>query len=118
MTRGGYYQLRRVMPSYISLFKKRRTIRRLIRRLKRFNWQICYLKKNRQTQWRRGYNNSRFPLLLEKLWYPMRRNYIKFKNITNNQHDSAIYTTQVKPVNLILDVWEDFLDLNDTIKKI
>ena len=118
MTRSGYYQLHRVMPAYISLFKKRRTIRKLIRRLKRFNWQICYLKKNRQTQWRRGYNNSRLPLLLEKLWYPMRRNYVKFKNIINNQHESTVYTACNKPINLIPDIWDDSLDLNDTIKKI
>jgi len=118
VTRSGYYQLQKVIPAYVYLFKKRRIVRKLIRRLKRFNWQICYLKKNKQTQWRRGYNNSRFPLLLEKLWYPMRVNYIKFKNSTNNQHESTVYLVNNKSINLIPDVWEDYLDLNDIIKKI
>ena len=48
----------------------------------------------------------------------MRRNYVKFKNIINNQHESTVYTACTKPINLIPNIWEDSLDLNDTIKKI
>jgi len=31
----------------------------------------------------------------------MRRNYIKFKNIINNQHESTVYVALIKPINLI-----------------
>lgn len=48
----------------------------------------------------------------------MRVNYIKFKNSTNNQHESTVYLVNNKSINLIPDVWEDYLDLNDIIKKI
>lgn len=118
MTRGGYYHLRRAVPVYAIKFKKRKYLKKITRRLKRINWQVCYLKKNKQTQWRRGYNNSRVPLLLEKLWYPMRKGYVKFRNTTNYQNEPVIYTLNQQSYNIIPDIWEDHIDLNDIIKKV
>ncbi len=119
MTRGNYIFLKKNISNYVSRVKKRKSLRKTIRRLRHYNWLGCYLKRNKQTQWRCGYNNSRFPLLLEKFWYPMKCHYIKFKNKLNYQNNSNLLPIDSKNLkNLIENEWDDSLDINDFIKKI
>lgn len=118
MTGGSYIHLKKNIGNYVSKVKKRKSLRRRIKRLRHYNWLGCYLKRNKQTQWRRGYNNSRFPMLLEKFWYPMKCHYIKFKNKLNYQTPASVLVTSNTLKNLIINEWDDGLDLNDFIKKI
>jgi hypothetical protein len=118
VTRGSYIHLKKNISNYVSKVKKRKSLRRTIKRLRHYNWLGCYLKRNKQTQWRCGYNNSRFPMLLEKFWYPMKCHYIKFKNKLNYQTQANVQVTSNTLKNLIVDEWDGGLDLNDFIKKI
>ena len=122
MIRGGYANLRKRVSRYVLRVLKKKKIskmRRKVRQIKHINWLMCYLKKNKQTQWRRGYNNSRLPLLLEKIWYPMKCQFIKFQHKTNYQSSCDVFNIDKKfAANLLQDVWFDHQDLNDFIKKI
>jgi uncharacterized membrane protein YheB (UPF0754 family) len=115
---GAYINLKKKISQHILKFKRKKKNRKIIRKLKHYNWMICYFKKNKQTQWRYGYNNIRLTLLLEKFWYPMKTNYIKFSNNINYQNESPKFKIIVNANELIQDIWVDPIDINDFIKKI
>ncbi len=118
MIRGSYLFLKKDTCIRIKQFKRRKFLRKLVRRLKHFGWLIYYLKKNKQTQWRYGYNNSRLSLLIEKNWYPMKCKYIKHNNLGYLDSLDVNHNQSITLNNIIANIWDDSLDLNDFNKKI
>jgi hypothetical protein len=47
---GGYLNLKKKISLKVSRVRRKKKMRKLMKKLRRRDWMVCYFKKNRQTQ--------------------------------------------------------------------